>query len=68
MSDRRARCVRNIDCPASLDVGREYTVLEDAAAADLRFLRVIDESREDYLYPADWFELIPEEHRARSTG
>ena len=32
-----------------------YQVLPDESAAEDNYLRVIDESGEDYLYPADYF-------------
>jgi hypothetical protein len=47
-------CLRNDDC-VDLDVRKVYPVLPDAAAAKDEYLRVIDESGEDYLYPADYF-------------
>lgn len=47
-------CVNNSDYPASLEVGKLYKVLpEDNAEPDE--IRVVDESGEDYLYPADYF-------------
>ena len=33
-------------------------MVRDAAAAKQRLLRVIDESGEDYLYPADYFVVV----------
>jgi hypothetical protein len=39
-----------------LTIGRLYEVLEDNDAQDM--LRLIDDSGEDYLYPADYFEAI----------
>ena len=48
-------CVRNDDHPESLDIRRVYRLLQDAAAEKDGFLRVIDETGEDYLYPRDWF-------------
>ncbi len=50
-----ALCVNNVGAPASLEVRKLYRVLPDALARSRGFLRVIDESGEDYLYPADWF-------------
>lgn len=48
-------CVANKDYPASLDLHKVYCVLPDADAAADGDLRIIDESGEDYLYPADCF-------------
>jgi len=38
-----------------LDVWKIYRVMRDAKAAEVGCLRVVDESGEDYLYPADCF-------------
>jgi hypothetical protein len=48
-------CVKNEAYPASLEVRKVYQEVPDAAAAAKGFVRVIDESGEDYLYPADYF-------------
>jgi hypothetical protein len=40
---------------ASLDRNKIYVVIPDDEAEKEGDLRVIDESGEDYLYPADWF-------------
>jgi hypothetical protein len=51
-------CVHNEGYPASLERGKLYPRIRDAAAAKQRLLRVIDESGEDYLYPADYFVAV----------
>ena len=48
-------CVDNTDYPASLERRKIYDVVPDQAAAELGQIRVIDESGEDYLYPAKCF-------------
>jgi len=48
-------CVRNDRYAASLELRKLYPVLRDQAAAKRQLLRVVDESGEDYLYPADYF-------------
>ena len=48
-------CIRNDGYPASLDVRKVYQAVPDATAAERRYVRVIDESGEDYLYPEDYF-------------
>ena len=48
-------CVANEDYPVSLELHKIYRVLPDAYAAADGDLRIIDESGEDYLYPADYF-------------
>ncbi|HEX9000075.1 MAG TPA: hypothetical protein VGB07_09260 [Blastocatellia bacterium] len=35
-----------------------YRVLPDEKAAEADYLRIVDESGEDYLYPADYFILL----------
>ena len=55
---RFTSCVDNFECPASLELRKIYQVLPDEDAARDGDLRVIDESGEDYLYPADYFVLI----------
>ena len=54
-SQRYAICVDNTDYPAALELRKIYRVIPDADAAQDGDLRVIDESGEDYLYPADYF-------------
>ena len=48
-------CVRNDGYPASLEVRKVYQVVADTSAAERHYVRVIDESGEDYLYPAELF-------------
>ena len=47
-------CVRNDDCE-DLEIRKIYQVLPDEAAAADGLLHVVDESGEDYLYPATLF-------------
>ena len=51
-------CVRNDDYPASLELRKLYPVIPDATAAAHDHIRIIDESGEDYLYPACYFEPV----------
>ena len=55
---RFAICVNNSEYPASLELHKVYRVLPDEYAAKDGDIRVIDESGEDYLYPADYFVRI----------
>ena len=48
-------CVRNDGYEASLELGRVYVLLPDAKAKKYGRIRVVDESGEDYLFPADYF-------------
>lgn len=54
-----AVCLSNEGYPASLEPRKLYEVLGDHQAAGKGLLRVIDESGEDYLYPARMFALMP---------
>ena len=51
-------CVNNRGYKASLETRKIYEVLSDRAAEKHQQIRVIDESGEDYLYPADYFAPI----------
>jgi len=53
-----AICIQNKDYPASLELHKLYRVLPDTDAAQDGDLRVIDESGEDYIYPANYFVLV----------
>lgn len=55
---RFALCLDNSDYPASLERWKIYRLLPDADAAALRQLRVVDESGEDYLFPAACFKVV----------
>jgi hypothetical protein len=48
-------CVDNHDFPVALELHKIYRTLPDEDAAMDGDLRVIDESGEDYLYPASYF-------------
>jgi hypothetical protein len=48
-------CVRNEGYEVSLERRKVYEVVRDPASERHHLLRVIDESGEDYLYPADFF-------------
>jgi hypothetical protein len=48
-------CVKNRGYRASLVLRRLYELVPDDDAAAHGLLRVIDESGEDYLYPAGYF-------------
>jgi len=59
-------CVRS-ESAEDLEVRKVYRVLPDETALERGHLRVVDESGEDYLYPADWFvpvEVTEEAERA----
>lgn len=53
-----AVCIRNQGFAASLELRKIYQVLADPDATAHHFVRIIDESGEDYLYPEDFFRPI----------
>jgi hypothetical protein len=53
-----AVCLRNEGYEASLEVRKLYGVVADREAEAEGMMRVVDESGEDYLYPADRFERV----------
>lgn len=53
-----AVCINNDEYPASLELHKIYRVLPDEDAESGGDLRVVDESGEDYLYPAQRFILV----------
>ena len=48
-------CIENAGYPASLEKRKIYEAFPDSSAAKTGQIRVIDESGEDYLYPAKYF-------------
>jgi len=57
-----AVCVNNTEYPASLELHKIYRVIADDDAAQDGDIRVIDESGEDYLYPAERFAMLYQRH------
>jgi len=53
-----ALCIENKDCE-DLEKRKIYQTLPDDEAEKEGYLRVVDESGEDYLYPQCYFVLIP---------
>jgi len=51
-------CIKNDGYEASLELRKIYQVLPDKEAESHKMLRVIDESGEDYLFPASFFSPI----------
>ena len=52
-----AICVRK-EGAEDLEIRKIYQILPDARAAKDKHIRVIDESGEDYLFPASYFKPI----------
>ncbi len=51
-------CIQNRGYEASLERHKIYVVWPDPEAEKAGDIRIVDESGEDYLYPADWFVAI----------
>jgi hypothetical protein len=54
---RFALCIENKDCE-DLEKRKIYVVVPDEDAEKEGYFRVLDESGEDYLYPASYFILV----------
>jgi hypothetical protein len=62
-----AVCVANPQHAASLELHKIYRVVPDADAEQGGDVRVVDESGEDYLHPAEWFEPLETTRRVRNS-
>ena len=60
-------CVDNADYPASLELYKIYRTLPDEDARADGDLRIVDESGEDYLFPAGMFVPINPPDPVRSS-
>ena len=63
---RFALCIENSECE-DLEKRKIYQILPDAEAAQEGYLRVVDESRQDYLYPAAYFILVELPRKAQEA-
>ena len=52
-----ALCVKNDGCE-DLELRKIYEVLPDVRASKVGYLRIEDESGEDYLYPESYFVFV----------
>jgi hypothetical protein len=52
---RFAVCIENKDYEASLEIGKLYSVIPDPEAQRHGYLRIVDESGEDYGYAGSRF-------------
>ncbi len=58
MSKQLVVCVSNEGYPAALERRKIYISLSDPSAEKNGLVRVVDESGDDYLYPASYFRPI----------
>ena len=61
-----ALCIKNDDCD-DLELRKIYLVVADQSAPKEGYLRVVDESGEDYLYPESYFVLVELPQRAQEA-
>jgi hypothetical protein len=69
--DSYVLCIDNGGYPESLEVRKVYAVLPDERADAREYVRVIDETGEDYLYPSKYFvpiQVPPEAAKILPTG
>jgi hypothetical protein len=59
-------CIENRDCE-DLEIRKVYQTMTDAKARRDGYLRVIDESGEDYLYPESYFVAVEIPAEARDA-
>jgi len=59
-----AICIENKDCE-DLEKGKVYQLLPDNDAEQEGYLRIVDESTEDYLYPKSYFVFLDLPEKAR---
>lgn len=52
-----ALCLENSDCD-DLELNKIYPIVEAEAKDPESYLRIIDESEEDYIYPKEMFEIV----------
>ena len=59
-------CIENKDCD-DLEKRKLYEMIPDKSAAQDGYLRIIDESGEDYLYPESYFARVQLPQEAREA-
>jgi len=60
-------CINNSEYPALLELHKIYHALPDEEAAQEGDIRIIDESGEEYLYPAEYFGATDVPHDALAS-
>jgi len=61
-----ALCIESRDCD-DLEKGKVYQILPDDFAEQDGYLRVVDESIEDYLYPESYFVVLDLPQKAQDA-
>jgi hypothetical protein len=60
-------CISNEDYPAALELHKIYRLIPDENAEAEGDIRIIDESGEDYIYPASYFVTINVPHMVEES-
>ncbi len=60
-------CINNEGYEDDLQLRMVYRVLPDESAAQSSYIRIVDETSEDYLYPAAYFVMIDVPQEAEPT-
>lgn len=55
-------CIRNDDYELDLKLQKTYEVLPDPSAERSGWIRIVDETGEDYLYPEKFFHTVEAEN------
>ena len=70
LAERKGRnfalCIRNEECEY-LELHKVYQVIPDGRAAKDGYLRIVDESGEDYLYPESYFIFVKLPRKAQEA-
>jgi hypothetical protein len=53
-----ALCIARIDDETDFELAKIYPVIDLLSNDPKDYLRVVDESGEDYLYPAEYFQIV----------
>lgn len=61
-----AICIKNDGYEDDLHVRMVYQILPDESARQSNYLRIIDETGEDYLFPATYFVKVAVPHEAEA--
>jgi hypothetical protein len=53
-----ALCIGKIDDETDFELAKIYPVIDSLSNDPKDYLRIVDESGEDYLYPAEYFQIV----------
>lgn len=55
---KKVKCINNENYPTSLTIGQEYVVLSDEVAQSRGRIKIVDDTQDSYLYPANIFVIV----------